>query len=162
MACKYNIYSMSSLTLFLVLTLLLTLICVVRAFINYNVVKQDAQDDYTYKKDRGMVDERLSQEGYQRAYMRFYSPRKYILMAGAFASVAFLTVPMLGLIRFILIYIWESSGRPDDIQPGFLVFNLLMMVSLLVFWALIFFIFARLYYRSAPVSLRDEMLKEMN
>ena len=153
---------MSSLTLFLVLTLMLTVIFAVRAFINYKVVKQDAQDDYAYKKSRGMVDNNLSQEGYRRAYMRFYSPRKYIFMAGAFASVAFLTIPILGLIRFVLIYIWESSGRPDDIQPDFLVFNLLMMVSLLVFWALIFFIFARFYYRGAPVSLRDEMLKEMN
>jgi len=37
-----------------------------------------------------------------------------------------------------------------------------MMIGLLMFWALIFFITARLYYRRAPVSLRDEMLKEMD
>ena len=82
-------------------------------------------------------------------------------MAGAFATIAFLTIPVLGLIRFALIFTWESSGRPDDIQPDFLVFNLLMMISLLGFWALVFFIFARFYYCGAPLSLRDEMLKEI-
>lgn len=153
---------MSYLTLFLALILLLAVISAVRAFINYKAVKQDAQDDYAYKKSRGMIDDNLSQNGYQRAYMRFYSPRKYIYTAVAFTTIAVLTVPILGLIRFALIFIWESSGRPDDIQPGFLVFNILMMISLLAFWALIFFIFARLYYQKAPVSLRDEMLKEMN
>ena len=153
---------MSYLTLFLALILLLAVISAVRAFINYKAVKQDAQDDYAYKKSRGMIDDNLSQNGYQRAYMRFYSPRKYIYTAVAFTTIAVLTVPILGLIRFALIFIWESSGRPDDIQPGFLVFNILMMISLLAFWALIFFIFSRLYYQKAPVSLRDEMLKEMN
>ena len=153
---------MSSLTLFLALILLLAIIFAVRAYVNYKAVKQDAQDDYAYKKSRGMIDERLSEAGYRRAYMRFYSPRKHIFMTGAFTTIAVLTVPVLGLIRFILIHIWESTGRPDDIQPDFLVFNLLIMISLLVFWSLIFFIFARFYYRGAPMSLRDEMLKEMN
>ncbi|MEP6342738.1 MAG: hypothetical protein ABJ275_05430 [Maricaulaceae bacterium] len=153
---------MSSLTLFLTLILLLAIIFAVRAYVNYKAVKQDAQDDYAYKNSRGMIDERLSETGYRRAYMRFYSPRKYIFMTGAFATVACLTVPMLGLIRFVLIFIWESSGRPDDIQPDFLVFNLLIMISLLIFWSLVFFIFARFYYRGAPVSLRNEMIKEMN
>ena len=153
---------MSSLTLFLSLSALYALICAGRAFFGTKTIRQDASDDYNYKQSRGMIDARLSEDGYKRAYMRFYGPRKYIFMALAFAAVAVLTIPMLGLIRYILIYIWESSGRPDDIQPDFLVFNLLMMVGLLIFWALIFFISARVYYKGSPVSLRDEMLKEMD
>lgn len=153
---------MSSLAIFLSLTALLSIGFAVRAFTGSKTVRQDALDDYNYKSTRGMIDKRLSEEGYLRAYMRFYSPRKFFFMAIAFAAVALLTVPVLGLIRYILIYIWESSGRPDDIQPDFLVFNIMMMIGLLVFWAAIFFICARLYYRRAPVSLRDEMLKEMN
>jgi len=94
-----------------------------------------------------------------------------LLLAIIFAMRAVLTrktvqkdahVPVMGLIRAALITIWERSGRPDDIQPGFLVSDLLMMVSLLAFWALIFFICARFYYSKAPVSLRDEMIKEMD
>lgn len=153
---------MSSLTLFLTVITLLAAICAGRAFLTYQTVQQDAKDDYAYKQDRGMIDSRLTQEAYNRAYMRFYGPRKFIFMASAFAAVAILTVPVLGLIRYGLIKIWEIAGRPDDIQPGFLVFNLLMMITLLVFWASIFFICARRYYRNAPVSLRDEMLKEMS
>ena len=153
---------MSSLTLFLAAITLLAGINAVRAVLSYRTVQKDAQEDFSYKQSRGMIDTRLTEDGYKRAYVRFYSPRKFIFMAAAFASVAALTIPMLGLIRYTLIMIWEGSGRPDDIQPGFLVFNLLMMIGLLMFWALIFFITARLYYRRAPVSLRDEMLKEMD
>lgn len=152
---------MSSLTIFLSLLAIAALFCAGRAILLLKSIRQDAQDDYSYKQSRGMIDARLSEDGYKRAYLRFYGPRKYIYMATAFASVALLTVPILGFIRFILINIWEQSGRPDDIQPGFLVFNLLLMVGLLTFWALVFFICARLYYRGAPVSLRDEMIKEM-
>lgn len=153
--------TMSSLTIFLCATLLLAAIFAARAVIGYKTVQRDAQDDFDYKKDRSMIDPRLSDAGYIRAYMRFYAPRKLIFTAISFASVAILTVPMLGVIRFTLIKIWESNGQPDDIQPGFLVSNLLMMISILVFWALIFFISFRLYYSKAPVSLRDEMIREM-
>jgi len=153
---------MSNLSLFLGLSALIALIMAGRAFWSAKIVRQDARDDYSYKQSRGMIDARLTEEGYNRAYMRFYGPRKFIFTAIAFASVAALTVPMLGLIRYILIKVWEFNGRPDDIQPDFLVFNLLMMIGLLCFWALIFFICARLYYNRAPVSLRDEMIKEMD
>ncbi len=152
---------MLSLTLFLAATLVLALIFASRAFMGYKSVSRDAKDDFTYKKARSMIDPRLSEAGYKRAYMRFYAPRRDIFTALSFAAVAILTVPMLGVLRFILITIWQASGKPDDIQPDFLVFNLMMMIGLIIFWALIFFINARLYYRKAPVSLRDEMLKEM-
>lgn len=153
---------MSNLSLFLGLMAAIAAIAAGRAFWGTRTIRKDAQQDYTYKHSRGMIDHRLSEDGYKRAYMRFYGPRKYIFMAMAFASVALFTVPMLGLIRATLIKIWEMGGRSDDIQPDLLVFNLLMMVSLLSFWALIFFICARFYYNRAPVSLRDEMLKEMD
>ena len=153
---------MSSLTLFLGAALLLAIIFAMRAVLTRKTVQKDAHEDYAYKKSRGMIDSKLSEAGYKRAYMRFYNPRKYIFMAIAFACVSLFTVPVMGLIRAALITIWERSGRPDDIQPGFLVSDLLMMVSLLAFWALIFFICARFYYSKAPVSLRDEMIKEMD
>lgn len=153
---------MTSLTLFLGAALMIAFIFAMRAVLTRKTVQKDAHDDYAYKKSRGMIDSKLSEEGYKRAYMRFYSPRKFIFMAIAFACVAVLTIPMMGLIRAAMIAIWENSGRPDDIQPGFLVSNLLIMLGLLVFWALIFFICARFYYRNAPVSLRDEMIKEMD
>ena len=153
---------MSSLTLFLSAVLILAVIFAVRAFIGYRAVKNDAHDDFNYKKSRSMIDPRLSEAGYKQAYIRFYAPRKQVFTALSFACVGILTVPMLGLIRFTLIKIWEASGQPDEIQPDFLVFNLMMMIGLITFWALIFFVNARIYYSKAPVSLRDEMLKEMD
>jgi len=158
----YNMLIMSSLTLFLGAVLILSAIFAARAFMGYKAVRRDAHDDFEYKKSRSMIDPRLSEDGYKRAYMRFYAPRKFIFTALSFAGVGILTVPMLGLIRFILIKVWQASGQPDEIQPDFLVFNLMMMIGLITFWALIFFINARIYYSKAPVSLRDEMLKEMD
>lgn len=153
---------MSSLTLFLSATFVLAVIFAVRAFIGYRAVQRDAHDDFIYKKDRSMINPNLSETGYKRAYLRFYAPRKAVFTALSFAAVSIFTVPMLGLIRFILIKTWQANGQPDEIQPDFLVFNLMMMIGLIAFWALIFFINARIYYSQAPVSLRDEMLKEMD
>lgn len=155
-------WPMSSLTLFLCAMIILAVIFAARAFMGYKAVKRDAQEDFIYKNERSMIDPRLSEAGYKRAYIRFYAPRKAVYTALSFAAVAVLTVPVLGVIRFSLIKIWELSGKPDEIQPGFLVFNLMMMIGLIMFWAFIFFINARVYYRQAPVSLRDEMLREMD
>jgi len=154
-------WPMSSLTLFLCAMFGLAAIFAARAFMGYKAVRRDAHDDFMYKNTRSMIDPRLSEAGYKRAYIRFYAPRKAVFTALSFAAVAILTVPVLGVIRFTLIKIWELSGKPDEIQPGFLVFHLMMMIGLIMFWALVFFINARIYYKKAPVSLRDEMLREM-
>jgi hypothetical protein len=154
--------AMSSLTLFLGAMFILSAIFAGRAFMGYRAVQRDAYEDFEYKKSRSMINPRLSETGYKRAYIRFYAPRKSIFTALSFAGVGILTLPMLGLMRGLLIKIWEINGQPDTIQPDFLVFNLMMMVGLIAFWALIFFINARIYYSKAPVSLRDEMLKEMD
>lgn len=153
---------MSNFLIVLCLFGLIALFCAGRAFLAIKAIRQDAQDDYNYKQDRGMIDGRLTEVGYKRAYKRFYGPRKYMFMAGAFAAAALLSLPILAAARFILTKIWESIGRPDIMQPDYLGFTFLLWVTLLIFWVLIFFTSTRLYYRGSPVSLRDEMIKEMD
>ena len=153
---------MSSFLIFICLLGLIALLCAFRAFFAMKTITQDAIDDYNYKQSRGMIDAHLSKEGYNRAYIRFYGPRKYKFMAIAFATVALLSVPVLAATRYVLIKIWQASGRPDVIQPDYLVFTFLLMVTLLIFWSIIFFTCARVYYRDLPVSLREEMIKEMD
>jgi len=73
---------------------LIALFCAGRAFLAIKAIRQDAQDDYKYKQERSMIDISLTEAGYKRAYIRFYGPRKYMFMAGAFTVAALLSLPI--------------------------------------------------------------------
>lgn len=83
-------WPMSYLSLFLGLMAAIAAIAAGRAFWGTRTIRKDAQQDYTYKHSRGMIDHRLSEDGYKRAYMRFYGPRKYIFMARPLHRLRFL------------------------------------------------------------------------
>jgi len=153
---------MSGLSIFLGCVFLFGLFLACRALLVQRQIAEDALADYSYKQNNSMVEPRLSKKKYIRAYRRFYAPHKLIHMAAAFMSIALLSLPAAGLFRFILIKLWESSGRPDSFQPGFLVFNILIMLMLIGFWTIIFFLTAQRYYKTAPISLRDEMIRAEN
>lgn len=132
-----------------------------RAFFGYRNVARDAEADYDYKQPQGMIDKRLSKEGYIRAYKRFHNPRGPAYVAGAIAAIIILTWPAMALLGFILEQIWQLSGRPRNIEPGFLVWQFIIFFSIIGFWVFIASRAARRYHRFAPVTFRDEMIKEI-
>ena len=133
----------------------------VRAVLGYRAVAADAQSDYDYKQPQGMIDRRLSREGYIRAYKRFHNPRSEAYVAGTAAAIVLLTAPAFHLIEFVLRQAWHLSGRSRVIEPGFLVWQFFIFFSIIAIWVTIASIGARRYHRYAPVSFRDEQLREI-
>jgi len=134
----------------------------IRAYIGYKAVARDAEEDYNYKHPQGMIDKRLSKDGYIRAYKRFHNPRGSVYVASGIATILILTGPAMAVLEFVLEQIWQLSGRPRSIEPGFLVWQFIIFFSVIGFWVFIASKTARRYHRYAPVTFRDELLKEMD
>jgi len=134
----------------------------IRAYIGYKAVARDAEEDYNYKHPQGMIDKRLSKDGYIRAYKRFHNPRGSVYVASGIAAILILTGPAMAVLEFVLEQIWQLSGRPRSIEPGFLVWQFIIFFSVIGFWVFIASKTARRYHRYAPVTFRDELLKEMD
>ena len=133
----------------------------VQAAIGYRAVARDARSDYAYKKSEGMIDKRLSEEGYIRAYKRFNNPRRPAYIASTIAAILLLTWPAMGLIELVLRQAWQFSGRSRTIEPGFLVWQFFIFFSIIGIWVIIAYLGARRYHRFAPISFHDEQIKEM-
>lgn len=133
-----------------------------RAYLGYRAVAKDAEADYTYKFSEGMLDKRLSREGYIRAYKRYNNPRSTAFVGIGMASILLLTVPAMLLIQFIYENVWQLSGQSRMFEPGFLVWQFVLFFSILGIWTTIGYLTARRYHRFAPISLRDEILKELD
>ena len=140
---------------------LIGLVYALRAFLGYRNVARDAEADYEYKSPQGMIDKRLSREGYIRAYKRFHNPRGSAYVAGAIAAILILTGPFMWVLGVLLEQVWQLSGRPRNIEPGFLVWQFIIFFSVIAFWVFIASRAARRFHRYAPVTFRDEMLKEI-
>jgi len=134
----------------------------VRAFLGYRNVARDAEEDFDYKKPQGMVDDRVSREGYIRAYKRFHNPRSALYVAGTIAAIILLTWPAMGVISFILEQAWQLSGRSRIIEPGFLVWQFFIFFGIIATWVSIASTGARRFHRRAPISFRDEILREID
>ena len=145
----------------LALVALIALIYGVRAFLGYRQVARDAEEDYAFKSGEGMIDARLSREGYIRAYKRFYAPRSKAYIAAALGAVLALTAPALAVISFALEQLWIATGRDPIYQPGFFVWQFMIFFSIIGIWAATVYFIARRYYANVPVSFNQEQEKEM-
>jgi len=146
----------------LVLLALIALIYGVRAIIGYRNVARDAEADYNFKLGENMIDPRLTQAGYIRAYKRFHNPRGLLFMASGLSAILILTAPALLGIQILLNQLWIFTDRSRVFEPGYLVWQFIIFFSLIAIWAGIAYFTARQFHRNSPVTLRDEMLKEMD
>lgn len=152
----------NSLLFALALIFFIGLIYGLRAFIGYQQIQVDAQDDYKYKHEEGMIDERLSEAGYIRAYRRFHAPRALSHIAIVLVAIALLTLPMLGLLNYLYALLWQWGGAEKAFTPGFLVHGLSLFFLIIFFWAALAYAAARRYHDNAPISFRDEQLREID
>ena len=151
-----------SLLWFFIFIALLAGVYFLRAFLGYRHVTKDAEADYDYKLAEGMVDKRLSREGYIRAYKRFYAPRNYAYIGSGILGILILTPAGLSILNVITTHLWINAGRPIIYAPRGFVWQFIMFFGVLVIWGMIAFMSARLYYSRTPKTLRDEMMKEMD
>jgi len=133
-----------------------------RAFLGYRAVAKDAEADYDYKIMEGMLDKRLTREGYVRAYKRFNNPRSTAFVGIGMASILLLTVPAMIVIQFIYEHLWRLGGQSRTFEPGFLVWQFTLFFSMIGVWTGIGYLTARRYHRNSPISLRDEIIKELD
>jgi len=129
------------------------LVYALRAFIGYRAVARDAEDDYNYKQPQGMIDKRLSKEGYIRAYKRFHNPRGPAYVAAAVGAILVLTWPAMALLELVLEQAWQLSGRSRVIEPGFLVWQFIIFFSIIGIWVAISYVVSKRYHRLAPGTL---------
>jgi len=155
-------FSHSSLIWAFFIVLLIAGFFAIRAIIGYKSVARDAASDYDYKASEGMVDKRLTKDGYVRAYMRFNAPRAQALIAATLFMCAILTLPALGFLNYLYYKLWEVGGRDEAFTPGFLVHALSMFFMIIMFWATIAYYVARHYHTRTPISFKDEMLREID
>jgi len=146
----------------LVLVAIIALIYGVRAFIGYRNVARDAEADYTYRREQNMLNPKLDKDGYMRAYKRFNNPRGLAHVASGLAAILILTAPALLLIQILLHQLWLFTDKSRVFEPGFLVWQFIIFFSLIGVWAVIAYITARRFHRGTPISLKDEILKELD
>jgi len=132
-----------------------------RAALGYRSVQRDAEDDYAYKVKHGMMDERLSQDGYIRAYRRFHNPRAPLFVAATLLIIILSTPVLFVAISFLLEQLYQATDRSRVFEPGYLVWQFSIYMMVLGSWALIAYVGAGLYHRGSPGTLSQEMAKEM-
>jgi hypothetical protein len=132
----------------------------IRAFLGYRSVARDAEADYIYKTQNGMDNPRLSKEGYIRAYKRFYNPRGSLYIAATLTAMMVLLPVTLTIIQFLLEQLYQLTGRSRVVEPGFLVWQFFIYFLLLMSFAGIAYVGARLYHKRAPGTLNQEMESE--
>jgi len=146
----------------LALLLIIAAVFYLRAFLGYKTVAAEAPPDYAYKIRENMLPSGVSETAYVRAYKRFHAPRAPLHVAIVLSAIAVLTLPALGLFYWVTFILWELNGKDKVFAPGLIVHSLLMFFLIIFFWAGLAFFTAKHYHGNAPVSLQDELDKELN
>jgi len=127
-----------------------------RALLGFRSVARDAHEDYDYKQERGMLDGRLSREGYIRVFKRLHNPRRPAYVAAAIFAIIILTWPIMGALSFLLEQLYQLTGRNRVFEPGFLVWQFCIFFGIIFSWTSIAYAIARRYHRLTPGTLKYE------
>ena len=146
----------------LVLVLIIAAIYFLRAYLGYKTVAEEAPADFAYKVRENMLTADVSEAAYIRAYKRYHAPRGPLHVAGVLSAIAILTLPALGIFYWVTFVLWELNGKDKVFAPGLIVHSLLMFFLIIFFWAGLAFMAAKSYHGKAPISLQDEIEKELN
>ncbi|WP_026942819.1 hypothetical protein [Hellea balneolensis] len=134
----------------LILLSMIGLAYAVRAFLGFRGVAKDAAEDYAYKKERGMLDSRLSEDGYIRLFKRLHNPRRPAYIAAAIFLIICLTWPIMAVLSVLLEQLYQLTGRNRVFEPGFLVWQFSIFFSIIFSWTGLAYFMARRYHMRAP------------
>lgn len=129
----------------------------VRIWLGYRNLTSEAVTDFEYKRDQKMLDADYGQAAYVRAYRRLHAPRGAAYVLGILLACAALTFPMLGIMTFLFEYGWRLGGQDRTFEPGYLVWQFMLLAGLIIGWAMIAWYGARRYYRKSPGTMKDEL-----
>ena len=150
--------------IFLALPALIALVAVIngiRAVVGYRIVRAEAAGEYDSRLSRGLVNTQLGRERFERAYIRAHAPRAQAWTALGLGAVVVLTVPALLVMDMFMTLVWRLSGESRTFEPTFLVYQFGIFFGVIALWALIGYLAARAYHRSAPVSFEMEIQREL-
>jgi len=99
-------------------------------------------------------------DGFIRAYRRFYAPRKDKYRGLGILAATILTIPGIRLFEYVSEEVWKLAGKPYEFGPSTLIWQFMLFFALIAFWGLVFFLVAQGYHKRAPVTFRDELIKE--
>jgi len=157
-----ELFAETSLIWGLGLLLIIAALFFLRSYFGFRALGQEASADYDYKRGENMLAKNVSEAAYVRAYKRYHAPRAPLHVAAVLSAIAVLTLPALGLFYWVTFMLWEMNGKDKVFAPGLLVHSLLMFFLIIFFWAALAFLTAKNYHGKAPISLQDEIDKEMN
>jgi len=143
----------------LVVFLLIGLYFLVKALLGYGRISRDAEAEYNFRSGEGSLNTD-KKDGFIRAYRRFYAPRKDKYRGLGILAATILTIPGIRLFEYVSEEVWKLAGKPYEFGPSTLIWQFMLFFALIAFWGLVFFLVAQVYHKRAPVTFRDELIKE--
>ena len=127
------------------------------AIAGYRSLARDGAQEYAYRQAENMRGAEASEAEFVSAYKRAYAPRGSFYAGILFFSNAVLTLPLLGLLSFMFEYLWRFSGQSRVIEPGYLVWSMMLCAGVIVGWGLISYLIMSRYHAHMPGTLELEL-----
>ncbi len=136
---------------------LVALAFTVRAVIGWMGLAREAEEDFAYRRDQAMIPADIERDAFVSTYRRVNAPRTSTYAAATLWGVLLATPVIAKIMEVLLDGLWQVTGRPRAIEPGYLVWAFLIFFGLFGAWAGIAYLAARRYHRRAPGRLEDEL-----
>lgn len=139
------------------LALALAVIFALRAVLSYRLLSADGAEEYVYRQSENMLCSTISQADFVSAYRRVNAPRGALYAAILFFCNAALTVPLLSFLTFAFEYLWRYSGQSRVIEPGYMVWSMMLCAGVILGWGLMSYLIMSRYHARTPGTLEQEL-----
>lgn len=136
---------------------LVALMMSVRAALGWMGLTREADADFVYRREQGMIPGRIERDDFVRIYRSVNGPRGATYAAAALWAVLLATPVIAKILEFLLELLWQVTGRSRVFEPGYLVWAFFIFFGLMGAWALIAFAAAHRYHARTPGRLEDEL-----
>lgn len=140
--------------------ILIGLFFLIKGLFGYRRIGAEAGEEYDFRRTDSNEVDKISRDGFVRAYRRFYGPRSQVYRGLSILAAAFLTLPALVFFEYAGEQVWNMIGKPYEFGPSTLIWRFMLFFGMIAFWALVFFISATIYHKNAPRTFKDELLRE--
>lgn len=129
----------------------------VRAAIGWLGLNREAEGDFEYRTQNGMIPTDIDRAAFVDTYRRVNGPRTATYAAVALWSVLLATPIIAKTLEILLDLLWQLSGQSRVFEPGYLVWAFFIFFGLLGSWAAIAFLVAQRFHARTPGRLEDEL-----
>lgn len=128
-----------------------------RAVIGWLGLSREADGDFDYRTQNGMIPADIDRAAFVDTYRRVNGPRTATYAAVALWSVLLATPMIAKVLEVLLDLLWQLSGQSRVFEPGYLVWAFFIFFGLLGSWAAIAFLVAQRFHARTPGRLEDEL-----